>query len=74
MYDKKLEYQIIKLLSENKHISLKIREIVQKIRLKKHKHKDLIDTLFKLTKENKIFLKNRKYSFSQNIDQIKLLS
>ncbi|HHE38983.1 MAG TPA: ribonuclease R [Candidatus Cloacimonetes bacterium] len=65
MYDKKLEYQIIRLLSENTHTSFKIKDIAREIRIKKHKHKDLIDTLFKLTKEKKIFLKNRKYSYHQ---------
>jgi len=74
MYDKKLEYQIIRLLSENIQTSFKIKDIAKEIRIKKHKHKNLIDTLFKLTKEKKIFLKNRKYSYQQNENHIKYIT
>ena len=68
MFDKKISYQIIKLLSENIHYTFKIKEIAKKIRIKKHKYKDLIDTLFKLTKEGKIFQKSRKYSYQKKIN------
>ncbi len=62
MYDSKLAFQIKKLLSDDNVNRLKIKDISKAIKVRKHKHKDLIDTLFKLAKDNKIKLKNRRYS------------
>ena len=61
MYDKKLANTIKKLLQDSPHNLFKIKDIAQSIGLRKHKYKDLIDTLFKLTKNKEINQKNRKY-------------
>jgi len=61
MYDKKLAYKVKKILEDNQHNSFKIKDIAQAIGLRKHKHKDLIDTLFKLSKDEEILQKNRRY-------------
>ena len=61
MYDKKLAYTIKKVLEETPHIQYKIKELSQALGLRKHKYKDLIDTLFTLAKEREINQKNRKY-------------
>ncbi|NQV17192.1 MAG: ribonuclease R [Armatimonadetes bacterium] len=70
MYDSKLAFQIKKLLSDNNVNRLKIKDISKAIKVKKHKHKDLIDTLFKLAKDQDIKLKNRKYSSFAKLDYI----
>ncbi len=61
MYDKKLAYIVKKILEDSPHNHYKIKEIAQSIGLRKHKYKDLIDTLFKLAKDKEINVKNRKY-------------
>ncbi len=61
MYDKKLAYTVKKILEDTPHYHLKIKEIAKYIGLRKHKYKDLVDTLFKLAKDGEINLKNRKY-------------
>lgn len=61
MYDKKLAYRVKKILEEEPHNRMRIKEISQAIGLRKHKYKDLIDTLLKLAKEKQINQKNRKY-------------
>ena len=70
MYDSKLAFQIKKLLSDNNANRLKLKDISKAIKVRKHKHKDLIDTLFKLAKDNEIKLKNRKYSSFAKPDYI----
>jgi len=62
MYDKKLAYVVKKILEDNPHSSFKIKDLAQAIGLRKHKHKDLIDTLVRMAKDGIINLKNRKYS------------
>ena len=71
MFDKKLAFQVKKLLSDNNVNSLKIKDISKAIKVRKHKHKDLIDTLFKLAKNKEIQLKNRKYSSFSNPNHLK---
>ena len=61
MYDKKLAYTVKKILEDRPHNHLKIKEIAQFVGLRKHKYKDLIDTLFRLAKDKEINVKNRKY-------------
>lgn len=61
MYDKKLAYTVKKILEDNPHNHFKIKDIAKAIGLRKHKYKDLIDTLFKLAKDKEINQKNRKY-------------
>ncbi|MCF7793752.1 MAG: ribonuclease R [Candidatus Cloacimonetes bacterium] len=62
MFDKKLSHQVKKLLEDNPGKSFKLNEISKLIRVGKHKHKNLIDTLFSMVKEDQIDLKNRRYS------------
>ena len=62
MFDRKLAFKVKKFLENNSHNRYKIKDIAREIHVKKHKHKDLIDTLFKLTKNEEIILKSRKYS------------
>lgn len=62
MFDKKLAYRIKNLLSHNNNYPLQIKDIAKSLKTRKHKHTDLLDTLFALTKENQILLKNKKYS------------
>lgn len=62
MFNKKLAYQILKFLQENPHKSYKLRDLSQVLRVGRHKHKELKDTLFTLVKEQQIDLKNRRYS------------
>ncbi|MCD4796419.1 MAG: ribonuclease R [Candidatus Cloacimonetes bacterium] len=62
MYDKRLAHKVKKYLEVNKDNRLKIKDIAKAIHLKKHKHKDLVDTLFKLVRDEEIHLKNRRYS------------
>ena len=61
MYDKKLAYTVNKILQDSPHNHFKIKDIAQAIGLRKHKYKDLIDTLFKLSRDKEINQKNRKY-------------
>ncbi len=61
MYDKQLAYKIKKILEDRPHNQFKIKELSQAIGIRKHKYKDLIDTLFKLSREKEISQKNRKY-------------
>ena len=61
MYDKNLAYKIKKILEDRPHNQFKIKEISQAIGIRKHKYKDLIDTLFKLSRDKEISQKNRKY-------------
>ncbi|RLC51457.1 MAG: ribonuclease R [Candidatus Cloacimonadota bacterium] len=63
MFDSKIAYKVKSLLSANRDQHFKIKDIARDIRLKKHKHKDLIDTLFALAKEEKIAVKGRTYSY-----------
>ena len=63
MFDSKIAYKVKNLLSVNRDQHFKIKDIARDIRLKKHKHKDLIDTLFILGKEEKIAVKGRTYSY-----------
>ncbi len=70
MYDSKLAFQIKKLLSDDNVNRFKIKDISKTIKVRKHKHKDLVDTLFKLAKDNEIKLKNRKYSSFAKPDYI----
>lgn len=66
MYDKKLGYYIKKLLEENSDKTFKINEIAKLLKVGKHKHKNLIDTLFSLVREREIFVQNRRYSVLKN--------
>ncbi len=61
MYDKKLANTLKKILEDMPYKHLKIKEIAQYVGLRKHKYKDLIDTLFKLAKDKEINMKDRKY-------------
>ena len=61
MYDKKLTYIVKKILEDSPHNHFKIKEIAKAVGIRKHKYKDLIDTLFKLSKDKEINQKNRKY-------------
>jgi ribonuclease R len=63
MFDSNIAYKVQSLLSANRDQHFKIKDIARDIRLKKHKHKDLIDTLFTLGKEEKIAVKGRTYSY-----------
>ncbi len=62
MFDKNLAYVIEKLLKESTDNRFKLKEIEKILRIRKYKHKDLIDTLFALVREKRIKLKARKYS------------
>ena len=62
MYDKQLAHNLKKFLEDNKDSRYKIKDLTKLLRIRKHKHKDLIDTLFKLARNEEIHLKNRKYS------------
>ncbi|MCF7858086.1 MAG: ribonuclease R [Candidatus Cloacimonetes bacterium] len=62
MYDKKLENKILKLLEDNSPKRFRVKDIAHAIRLNKHLHKDLLDTLFQLVNKGKLNLHNRKYS------------
>lgn len=62
MYDKQLAHNLKKFLEDNKDSSYKIKDLTKHLHIKKHKHKDLIDTLFKLARDEEIILKNRRYS------------
>jgi len=66
MYDKSLAYKVKRILEDNPNNSFKIKDIAQALGLRKHKHKDLIDTLFKLAKDEEINQKNRKYSAAKS--------
>ncbi len=61
MYDKKLAYIVKKILEDSPHNHFKLKDIARAIGLRKHKYKNLIDTLFKLAKDKEINQKNRKY-------------
>ncbi|MDA3814082.1 MAG: hypothetical protein PF570_07510, partial [Candidatus Cloacimonetes bacterium] len=61
MYDKKIAYTVKKILEDTPHNKYKIKELAQAIGIRKHKYKDLIDTLFGLGKNGEINQKNRKY-------------
>ncbi len=62
MYDKQLAHNLKKFLEDNNDSRYKIKDLTKLLRIRKHKHKDLIDTLFKLARDKEIHLKNRKYS------------
>lgn len=61
MFDKDIAFRIKKLLEKESHNSFKINEIQYELKIRKHKHRDLIDTLIRLVKEGEIQLKNRRY-------------
>jgi len=61
MYDKKIAEKVEKLLNKNIGKTFKIKEIQKSLKIRKHKHKDLIHTLYAMEKERKIKLKNKKY-------------
>ena len=60
MYDNELAYQIIKVIKKNSE-GLSDNDLSKLLRIKKHKYKDLIQTLKNLTKENKLNFQNKKY-------------
>ena len=62
MYDRQLAHNLKKFLEDNKDSRYKIKDLTRFLRIRKHKHKDLIDTLFKLARDEEIHLKNRRYS------------
>jgi ribonuclease R len=62
MYDKHLAHNLKTFLEDNRSNRYKIKDLTKLLRIRKHKHKDLIDTLFKLARNEEIHLKNRKYS------------
>ena len=63
MFDSKIAYKVKSLLSSKRDQHFKIKDIARTIHIKKHKYKDLIDTLFTLAREEKIALKGRTYSY-----------
>jgi ribonuclease R len=62
MFDSNLSYKIKKLLDENPHDFYRMKDISRALHISRHKHKDLIDTLFRMVKERQILLKNRNYT------------
>ncbi len=62
MYDKKLAIRIKNMLEDNigKHYYLK--ELNKELKIRKHKHRDLMDTLHGLAKDEEIRLIGRKYT------------
>ena len=52
-------------LSKNSDTRFKIKELALDLHVKKHKYRDLLDTLRVLHKEKKIRLKSKRYSFSE---------
>ena len=62
MYDQNLSYKINKLLSENPQKAFKLKDVSRILKVSRHKHKDLRDTLFAMHREKRIDLKNRNYS------------
>ncbi len=62
MYDQKLSYKIDKILAGNPQKSFKLKDLSRILKIGRHKHKDLRDTLFAMVREKRIDLKNRNYS------------
>jgi len=62
MYDSNLSYKIKKLLESHPHDLYRMKDLSRQLRIGRHKHKDLSDTLFKMVKEKQILLKNRNYT------------
>jgi ribonuclease R len=73
MYDQDLAHRIVKILDEKETTAFRIKELAQRLKIGKHKYKDLIDTLYKLVKEDRIQNRDRKY-FSKNRDSKKTLA
>lgn len=67
MFDQNISFKIKTFLTENADSSYKLRDLAKLLRIGKHKHKDLIDTLFALVREKQIILKNRRYSAPKTI-------
>jgi ribonuclease R len=61
MFDKNLSNRIKELFEYAGSNGLKLKDIAYELRVKKHKYKDLSDTLNKLVKENTLILKNRRF-------------
>jgi ribonuclease R len=61
MYDSKLADRIINFLSQNQKTDFKSGDIAKALHLKKHKRRDLEDTLRQLKRQRKISGKNKRY-------------
>ena len=61
MFDKNLSSRIKKLLSYSAVNGLKLKEIAYELRVKKHKYKDLSETLNNLVRQKAISLENRRF-------------
>ena len=72
MYDSKMAYRVKSLLNRNRSKQFKFDLIAQEVGAKKHKHKDLRDTLESLEKAGKIRRDGRFYQSSKeaNVDAI----
>ena len=62
MYDKRLASDIKILLEDNASKYFKLKDISKALQVRKHKHKDLRDTLFGLVKDQEIRLIGKSYT------------
>lgn len=67
MFDKSLAYHIEKLLSDYEGNYFKTKDIAKIIKIKKHKYKDLTDTLSSLVRQKRISRKNQSFGMEKQV-------
>jgi ribonuclease R len=65
MYDKKLAEQVKNLLDNNPSNKYRLKDLYKILHVRKHKHRDLRDTLFGMVKDQDIKLLGKKYCSSK---------
>ncbi len=71
MHNKEIENKVIKILSENTRNKYSLKELSKILKIKKHKYKELVHTLYNLLKEGRIELKNKKYYIKKYVKKEK---